>query len=253
MKILHELLADLPEGEVVDVRVGLHWTAVVVQVGDERRCGLSSTLSEPHEHGGEPDVPQAGRLEAFTGRQLAELSLSAKPTLRSIGVAAINALISKRPEVWMDGNAEGLIADRGRGLTVVMVGRFPFARRLKPIVGELLVLEQDPGPEDLPEETAPDVLPRADFVALTAMALVNGTLEPLLSLCPPAASVMLVGPSAPLSEVLFEHRIDIIAGSAVTAIEPVVRAVGQGAGFRQVHKAGVRLVSMARPGLDLAG
>ena len=40
----------------------------------------------------------------------------------------------------------------------------------------------------------------------------------------------------------------MLCGSVVTAIEPVVRAVGQGANFRQVHQAGVRLVNIVRSG-----
>ena len=33
MKLLDDLLAALPDGDVLDVCVGLHWTAVVARVG----------------------------------------------------------------------------------------------------------------------------------------------------------------------------------------------------------------------------
>lgn len=48
MSLVDDLIAQVPEGEIERIRVGLHWTAVVVIQGGERRCGLASTLSEPH-------------------------------------------------------------------------------------------------------------------------------------------------------------------------------------------------------------
>jgi uncharacterized protein (DUF4213/DUF364 family) len=51
MKLLGDLLAELPNGEVLDVCIGLHWTAVVVQINGQRRCGLASTLMAPSPFG----------------------------------------------------------------------------------------------------------------------------------------------------------------------------------------------------------
>jgi uncharacterized protein (DUF4213/DUF364 family) len=48
---------------------------------------------------------------------------------------------------------------------------------------------------------------------------------------------------------MFELGVDILAGSTVTNIEAVLRVVGEGGNFRQVKKAGVRLVTMNRPNL----
>ena len=70
MKILSELLATIPEGNVLDVCIGLHWTAVVVEVEGEHRCGLASTLFGGHSQhrrnsdgsSRKPAVPQAGGL-----------------------------------------------------------------------------------------------------------------------------------------------------------------------------------------------
>ena len=76
------------------------------------------------------------------------------------------------------------------------------------------------------------------------MTLHNGTLEKLLALCRSDARVMLLGPSTPLSPVLFDYGIDLLAGSVVERIGPVLRAVSQGGNFRQVRRAGVRLVTM---------
>lgn len=248
MQILEQILETLPDGETLDVQIGLHWTAVVVNTAGVRRCGLASTLRGEHAHGHEADVPDAGKLLMFSACELAGLALSPRPTQASIGIAAINALLPRRTASWLEENAEMILARRGKNRRVVMVGHFPFVGRLKDQVGQLQVLEQEPGPGDLPAEMAAQVLPLAEVVAITGMTFANGTLEGLLQLCSPEAFVMVLGPSAPLSPVLFEHGVDLISGSVVTAIDPVLRILSQGGNFRQLHPAGVRLVNMIRAG-----
>jgi uncharacterized protein (DUF4213/DUF364 family) len=246
MELLNEIIRTLPDGEVRQVHLGLHWTVVTVETGGVLRCGLSATLFTPHRHDQGPDIPLAGGLEFCSGLELAELALSQHPTQASVGVAAINALLPRQTHLWSEDNAEDVIARQGLGKRVAMVGRFPFVPRLRPRVGELLVLEQDPGPDDLPADQAPEILPGAEVVAITGMTLINHTLEGLLSLCSPEAFVILLGPSTPLTPLLFEYGVDILSGAVITAIEPVVRIVSQGGNFRQMHRAGIRLVNMQR-------
>jgi uncharacterized protein len=246
MQILSEIISSLPDGEVRQVHLGLHWTVVVVETGGVLRCGLSATLFTPHGHDQAPDIPLAGQLEFCSGLELAELALSPHPTQASVGVAAINALLPRHTHLWSEDNAEEVIARQGKGKRVAMVGRFPFVPRLRQRVGELLVLEQDPGPDDLPADQAPEILPKAEVVAITGMTLINHTLDGLLSLCAPETFVILLGPSTPLTPLLFDHGVDILSGAVVTAIEPVLRIVSQGGNFRQVHRAGIRLVNMSK-------
>jgi uncharacterized protein (DUF4213/DUF364 family) len=248
MKLLKDLLTNLQDGDVAEVRIGLHWTAVVTEVEGKLRCGLSSTLAGPHEHGGDPQVPQAGLLETFTGRELASLAFEKdQPTLASVGVAALNTLLPL-PDSYVETNAEHVLSTYGADKQVAIVGRFPFIPRLRKVVRKLTVLERDPHEGDLPAEAASQVLPHSEVVAITGMALVNHTLEDLLGLCAPEALIMVLGPSTPLSPLLFDYGVDMLSGSIVTDIESVMRAVSQGANFRQVHQAGIRLVTMTRPG-----
>ncbi|NLG70882.1 MAG: hypothetical protein GX495_02400, partial [Chloroflexi bacterium] len=79
-------------------------------------------------------------------------------------------------------------------------------------------------------------------VALTGSALINHTLDRLLSYCRPEAQVMILGPSTPLSAVLFKHGATLLSGSVVVDEAAVFRTVSQGATFQQVE--GVRRVTM---------
>jgi uncharacterized protein (DUF4213/DUF364 family) len=246
MLILDQILDSLPSGRVKDVRIGLHWTAVVVETAGETHCGLASTLHGGHSHRNQPDVPQAGDLEGSSANDLAHHVTGDSPVMASLGLAAINALLPRQPQLWSDENASEIIARLGAGKRVAMIGRFPFANELQAHVGELLVLEQNPGPDDLPADAAPEVLPSAQVVAITGMTISNHTLEDLLRLCHPYAKVLLLGPSTPLSPVFFDFGVDVISGAVVTDIQPVLRLVSQGGNFRQVHRGGVRLVNLYR-------
>jgi uncharacterized protein (DUF4213/DUF364 family) len=249
MSLLSQVIETLPDGEVERVDIGYHWTCVQVQVNGQTRCGLASTLKVEHNHS-QASLPQAGELQNLGGLELAGRALSAQGPMASVALAAINALLPRQPERWVDINAEQIIAQYGDGKTVAMVGRFPFADRLQARVGELKILERRPQPGDFPAEAAPDIIPAAAVVAITGMTVANGSLENLLSLCRPESLVILLGPTTPLSPILFEYGVDILAGAIVEKPVPVLHALHQGGNFRQLHKAGVRLVTITAPGLS---
>lgn len=250
--LFEDLASSLPAGgRTMDVVVGLHWTAVVCQRSGLLQCGLASTVVREHGHGEAADVPEAGQLEQRPPRELAKMFAASSPTERAIGLAAINACLPQGSADWVPMNAGEAIARLGGGKRVALVGHFPFIPQLRQTVGELFVLEQQPERGDLPAEAAGEVLPRCTVVALTAMTLLNGTYGQLMELAPAEATVMLLGPSAPLSPLLFDHGLDVIAGTHVHRVEPVAKAIRQGANYRQIHRLGTRLVTIAKAGFEI--
>lgn len=237
------ILKSLSDHPLREIRVGLHWTAAVVEKKDGPQCGLASTLGEGHHHSGEPTIPQSGSLASQSALELASWIDSDIPLRRSIGCAVINALLPKRPESWVDQNAEEAILGRGRGKKNILIGHFPFAKNLRAELEDFKVLELNPAEGDFPASAAPELLPQADLVAITGMTFINHTLPGLLDLCRPEAYVLVLGPSTPLAPLLSEYGVDLLAGSWVEDIPAVLAAVGQGANFRQVHRAGVRLIT----------
>lgn len=241
MTILDELLARLPKDHVPvrHVLVGAHWTVVC-----SRHAGMAAALmaDKPHGHS---RVREVGRLEQKPAQALAEMARSNDPLEVSIGVAAINSLIDVDENRVFEINAADLLAQRGRDRIVALVGHFPFIQELRSAVGELWVIELHPEEGEYPAEAAADLLPKADLVALTGSALINGTLDGLLAVCRPGSTIMVLGPSTPLSPVLFEHGAHILSGTRVLDEAAVLRTVGQGAAFRQVE--GARRVSLMRP------
>lgn len=246
MSVIDDLLATLPDAPVHELCVGAFWTAVVVDADGRRQCGLASTLREgdDHHHGGRAAVRDAGSLAGRSAGELAELARSQSPMEAAIGMASINALLPLPADQWVDLNAEDVIAQHGAGKQVAIVGHFPFIPRLRERVGKLWVLEQQPRGKDLPATAASEVVPQADVVAITGTTLINHTFDQLMALRRPEALVLVLGPSTPLSPVMFDHGVHLLSGSAVEDVDAVLRAVSQGANFRQVHRHGVRLVTL---------
>lgn len=239
MSILDNLLDSL-EGDapIRNVLVGVHWTLVC-----SRRCGLASTINNHLPHG-RAAVRDVGSLHQKSARQLAEYARSDNLLEASLGVAAINSLLPVNESQAVEINALHILSEHGRDKGVALVGHFPFIPRLRPMVGQLWVIELNPAGDDYPAEAAAEYIPQADVVAITSSALINHSIDDLLALCRPESLVMMLGPSTPLSPVLFNHGVDILAGSIVVDEASVVRSVGQGASFQQVE--GVRLLTFRR-------
>jgi uncharacterized protein (DUF4213/DUF364 family) len=245
MSILSEVITSLPDGKVEQAVIGAHWTAVVAEANGSRCCGLASNLTK----GLQVDDALHVRLKELEQQEVKEVCAfsSGKPTLlTSVGVAAVNALLPHQPERWVERNAGEVIAEKGKGKRVALVGHFPFVPELREQVGRLDVLELRPREGDIEADQAPSIIPQADIVAITSMAYINGTMDGLLDLCSPEAYVIVLGPSTPLSPRLFEQGIDMLCGSIVEQIDPVVDSVIRGDHFRAVKKAGVRLVTIEK-------
>lgn len=248
MQILQNILDGLSgDARVTEVRRGVHSNAVV-----SRFCGLSSmmmaeTCSGGHDHGGEPEKS----FTEMTARELARYALSDDASKASLGLAAINSLIEVKTEQCADIDGLKLVREMAAGKNISVIGHFPFLEELGKVARNLWIIEKHPHPGDLTEETGRDYLPQSDIVVITATALINHTLSGLLSLCREGSFRMLLGPTTPMSPVLFDHGIDVLSGSVVTDKEVVLKHVSEGSSFMRLKKTGaVRFVTMTRQAND---
>ncbi len=240
MNILDDLLSTLDsEATVIDMRQGPYWTAVLT-----RNCGLASVIPATHHHHSDSPVKEAGSLLDRSALELAQMARSESSLEAAVGMATINSLLEIDEQRCVDLNAADLLAEQGKDKKVALVGHFPFAQRLRQAVRELWVIEKHPREGDVAESEAQRFIPQADVVAITGSAFVNHTIEGLLDLRGPNAYVIVLGPTAPLSPVLFDYGVDVISGTKVIDPETVLRHVSQGATFRQMK--GVRLLTMKK-------
>jgi uncharacterized protein len=239
LEILDDLMLSL-RGEdfpVKNIHACAYWTAVI-----SKNCGLSSTFREAgpsHERG----VRDVGNLTQKTALELAEYAKSDSLLEASIGMATINSLIEVDESKCVEKNAFDILVEKGGGKNVAVVGHFPWIPKLKNKVITLWVLEQNVRDGDLPAHEADRVLPQCDVVGITGTSFINHTLEGLLSLCKKAYIVM-IGPTTPLSPILFDHGIHVICGTKVIDPERLIRFISQGATFKEVS--GVRLLTLIK-------
>lgn len=240
MSLIDDLLNSLREDAPVrKVLTGAHWTVVCSQ-----HCGMASTILGDKPHGYDR-VREVGNLLTLSARELAEYARSEVLLEASLGLAAINSLLEVDAKEAVEMNALEVLLEHGAGKPVALVGHFPFIPKLRQVVGRLYVLEEHPAEGEYPSEAAADLIPQAEIVAITGSALINHTMDGLLSLCQPDALVLVLGPSTPLSPVLFDHGATIISGTQVLDESSVLRTVGQGATFQQVE--GVKLLTLKNP------
>lgn len=240
MKILDDLISLLNlEAAVKDIRQGVFHTGVLTV-----NCGLAASLPRDALRQDPPLVKEPGLLLEKSVLELAQMAYSESILEAAIGMATVNSLLEIDPEECRDLNAYDLIAEKGNGKRIAIVGHFPFVPKLRETAKALWVIEKNPQKGDFTEAEAENLIPNADIVGITGTAFTNHTLDHLLNLCHPKAYVVVLGDTAPLSPILFEYGIDAIAGTMVVNPELALRCVSQGANFRQIK--GTRRLTMTR-------
>jgi uncharacterized protein (DUF4213/DUF364 family) len=237
MAVIDKLIASIEEDHPVEeIIVGAYDVAVV-----SRNVGISSSFRKPcgfkKEKGGPNGVARSGCLHEMSALELAEYAKSDKLLEASVGIAALNSLLAMpASDSIVEKNAFDVIADRGEGKRLAVVGHFPFVKRLRDYE-KLTIIQKQPWETEEALREAEERLPGHDVVAITASSLINHTFDRLLELSR-GAFVIVLGPSAPVSPVMFELGVDVLCGAVVEDRELVLRCISQGATFKEVR--GVR-------------
>lgn len=236
--IIEGLKTDAP---VKQVLIGRHWTAVV-----SRACGLASSMSQEcttHDF----DEGDGKSLTEFTAFELARYALLDDTHKASLGLAAINSLIEVDPALCVAIDGSEILMKKGQAKNVSIIGHFPFVDDVREVAANVWVMEKWQREGDYPAEAAQKFLPISDIVVISSTTLINHTIEGLLALCPQHALKMLLGPTTPLSEVLFEYGIDFLSGTRVTDAVRVLGSISEGCHFRQLKKrGGVELLTLVK-------
>jgi uncharacterized protein (DUF4213/DUF364 family) len=159
----------------------------------------------------------------------------------SLGMAAINCYYNNLNKLGLltgtdagpveknsNHDAFQTLASVASGKNVAVIGRFPNLEVRLASNCRLSVLERNPEPGDYPDSACEYILPEQDMVFITGMTLTNKTLPRLLQLIRHDARVVLVGPSVPISPVLFEYGVTDLDGFCVTDAQQAAFQVKRG-------------------------
>jgi len=245
--IYDELISTIPDDlTVLDCMVGLHWTLV----RSEKGIGAAMTIK------GGQDADTYTDIIGMSIKELAKGIKSWNMITASLGQAAINSVMNTPENVSaltgqvFDKNADPEAANGFarflpdiKGKKVAVIGHFPNIDSLKTVC-ELSILERMPQGDDYPDPACEYILPQQEVVFITGTAFINKTMPRLLSLSKDAR-IILVGPSVPISPLLFKYGVDAIGSTALIDEDLVWKVVKQG-GKMNIFKSGGQMVSIKR-------
>lgn len=244
-KLYDELIERIPPDiETERILLGLDWT--VVTAG--RYCGTAMTVTE-QENRCCSDILDTGK--GLPLKYLATFIKSWDFVKASIGAAAINAFYNNE-DTWKRNcpyqqtpwkiisgeNAFDGYAQAVKGKKAAVIGHFHQLERYLEDAGTLSILERRPMEGDYPDSACEYILPEQDFVFITGTTLINKTLPRLLELSK-KAHVVLVGPSTPMTPILFEHGVSELSGFLVRDKEGIIDSVSV-AGHKAFFRCGER-------------
>jgi len=205
MKILDDLAKSISSYPVKEVFAGIFDTLVW-----SKNLGLASTIQEketPHQ-----GIREAGNLNNKSVKELGQYVFSENWLEASLGMAAINSALPIEQEKLRTINAQEIIMKKGREKVVGIIGHFPFLEKIEQEFKKMYIFEKYPKKNDLREEDIPKYLPEANVVAITSTSLTNHTFENIIKFVNKGSYVIMLGPTTPVSSILFDYGVDAISG-----------------------------------------
>lgn len=243
-KMYDELIENIKDDyRVESAFVSPYWVGVKSEAG----LGLAMNMNVSPAHSS-----LVGKMKNMKLKDLASYAKSWDFYEASLGMAAINSYYNGKNnanETSYDNlNIFDIIQDRVKGKKVTVVGHFPNIERLREIC-DLSILERkvDLSPYDLPDTACEFILPEQDFLFTTAVTLINKTLPRLLELST-KAEIYIVGPTTPLTNIMFDYGITCLSGSIVKEEEMAKDLFLEGATLHQVIKNNhIKMVNIRKP------
>ena len=236
MRILKELYNSISAYPVKEVFAGVFDILVWSE-----NLGIATTVMEeqlPHAW-----IRNSKSLLTKNTKELAEYIFSENWLEASLGMAAINSALPIQPKTRII-NAKEIILKKGKGKNVGIIGHFPFIEKFKNLFNELYVFEKNPRNEDLSEKDIPDYLPQADVVAISSTTLTNHTFENIMQNIRKDSFVILLGPTSPVSPILFDFGIDAVSGVYFDEVKSIITQVKEATPYRFIK--GKKYVTLFR-------
>lgn len=217
---------------VEDARIGFRYSAVMLENGS---AGVAFNFSK-REASERPPLDQLKTLVGKKALDLLSLFDSPNPLETSIALATANALFNTSRHDYLLGDilSHLRIGPQDR---VAMIGHFaPLVPSIKNKACDLKIFEENlrSEPEILPATQSTKWLPRCQVALITATAIVNHTIDPILKASRPCREVAILGPSTPMvPEAFVNSPVTLLSGIVVEDPRAILRIAGEGGGTRR--------------------
>ena len=243
-ELYDSLIEKVPSDLIIeDCIIGLHWT--FIRAGQYAGIAMTYQGSSISGLANGPVIGKSLRdaaagikawdmLQASVGMAACNAWFNAPDKMAALGIGQDEAHGAGPGKSIFDEPMETLL-----GKKVAVIGHFPYIEKQLGDRCELSVLEREPEGTDYLDSACEYLLPEQDTVFITGMTLTNKTLPRLLTLTQNAKTV-LVGPSSPITPILFRYGVDSIAGFYLTDTEGT-RALAAQAAHTEIFRSGRRI------------
>jgi uncharacterized protein (DUF4213/DUF364 family) len=189
-------------------------------------------------------MPQAGNLDGSPISEILKYTLANNILKSAIGVATLNALSQLFIESENGREYEIIEGKDGFDLleiqpeeTVTLIGAFgPYIRRLKRMGNPLYIVEKnsqalrtDEMKYFKHESEIPSLLKKSDAIIITGTAIVNHTIDPILSSITNGKRTAIIGPTASMiPDAFFKEGIQVMAGVRILEPNLMIKILKQG-------------------------
>ncbi len=236
----------LEEIRVDDLVVGIFFTGVKVSTG-HGGCAFTPIGEIPEAvccPTSAARMPLAGALEGKGVSEILNYALDPNVLKSAIGVATLNALTQLIIESESIGDYQIVKDQDGFDLlkiepyeTVSLVGAFgPYIRRLKMMGNPFFIIEKNPQtlrPDEIkffkPESEMRNAIEKSSILIITGTAIVNHTIDFILSLIGNGKRTAIIGPTASLlPDAFFRRGVNIMAGVRITDPDKMIKILKHG-------------------------
>jgi uncharacterized protein len=236
----------LDETRIADVVIGIFFTGVKLTSG---HAGVAFTPAADIPEAvccptSAARMPQAGKLEGKSVGEVINYALDANVLKSAIGVATLNAVSQavldspRGRELSVIKDADGFdLLDIRPNDKVSLVGAFaPYIRRLKQMGNPFFIIERNPQtlrPDEMEyyrnATQLSETVSESDVLIVTGTAIVNHTIDSILSALHPGQRSAIIGPTASMvPDAFFQHGIDVLAGVRLTDADLMIKVLKQG-------------------------
>jgi uncharacterized protein (DUF4213/DUF364 family) len=247
IKILEEKSPISLQGvKVDDLVIGIFFTGVKLSAG-HAGCAFTPIGEVPEAvccPTSAARMPQAGDLEGRPVSEILNYSLDPNVLKSAIGVATLNALsqliieTDDRPEYQIVKEVDGFdLLKIQPEETLSLIGAFgPYIRRLKMMGNPLFIIEKNPQAlrsDEMKyfksESEMPSALKKSDVVIITGTAIVNHTIDNILSFITNGQRTAIIGPTASMiPDAFFKRGVHVMAGVRITEPDLMIKILKQG-------------------------